>query len=156
IAQSKQSLELIIYIATSFYNMANIKVNSNKSTLTINTKMNNMQITFNQQTIQNIPPDQAFRFLGCKFFRTFSYKPTHIIITDEITAAIQKLQHAKIIDKQAIYIINSVILTRFAYQIQNTFLSSSQLDKITKSYTNLTKHKVEFASTIPSSTLFYN
>ncbi|CAG8689090.1 2734_t:CDS:1 [Ambispora leptoticha] len=30
------------------------------------------------------------------------------------------------------------------------------MDKITKFYTNLTKHKAGFASTIPSSTLFYN
>ncbi|CAG8681638.1 531_t:CDS:1, partial [Ambispora leptoticha] len=121
-----------------------------------NTKTNNAQITFNQQIISNIPPDQAFRFLGCWFSRTLSHKPTHTIITDEITAALRKLRHAKITDKQAIYIINSVILTRFAYRIQNTSFSSSQLDKITKSYTNLAKHKAGFASTIPSSTLFHN
>ncbi|CAG8652783.1 1410_t:CDS:2, partial [Ambispora leptoticha] len=48
------------------------------------------------------------------------------------------------------------ILTRFAYQIQNTSFSSSQLDKITKSYSNLIKHKAGFTSIIPSSILFYN
>src|SRR5438132_975020 len=58
-------------------------------------------------------------------------------------------------EKQTIYIINTVILTRLSYRILNTFLNLTTMRKITNKYTNIAKHKAELASLVPNSILHY-
>ena len=70
--------------------------------------------------------------------------------------AIKKLKYAKITEKQAIYIINTVILTRIAYHIQNSKLPKTICNNITQSYTKIAKHKAGLATSIPNSTMFYH
>ena len=77
-----------------------------------------------------------------------------MIIKKESFNALNKLQTAKITEKQTIYIINTVILTRLAYRIQNTFFSENSYTQITNKYTNIAKHKAELATSILSSTIF--
>lgn len=118
--------------------------------------MHDHSITFNGTIIYNLPQNQAFRFLGCWFARIKSHKAIHTIIIQEAEQAIKKLRQAKIMDKQAIYIINAIILTRLANRTQNTFLPKSQCDQITQKYTNLTKLKAVLASTILDATIHYH
>src|SRR6185437_7959 len=96
----------IISTATSFYDLTNIKVNPMKSTLATNLPDQNAHISFWNTPIYNIDKTKAFRFLGCRFTRT----PKHHLIHKmrEALADIQKIQHAKITEKQIIYIINAV------------------------------------------------
>ncbi|CAG8767998.1 13090_t:CDS:2, partial [Ambispora leptoticha] len=63
IASSKQQLEKILTIATTFYSFTNIRVNTNKSVLAILNHTDPPSITFNNITIESIKPKQAFRFL---------------------------------------------------------------------------------------------
>ena len=67
----------------------------------------------------------------------------------------QKLTRAKITEKQTIYIINSIILTRFAYRTQNTYVGQHKYQNITNKYTNLVKHKAGLARSIPNSTIHH-
>ena len=67
---------------------------------------------------------------------------------------LKKLQIAQIMEKQAIYIINSVLLPRLQYRLYSSFLSTNQLINITRIYTNIVKHKARLARSVPNSFLF--
>ncbi|CAG8741419.1 18901_t:CDS:2, partial [Gigaspora rosea] len=86
IAESQLHLEQILHTAFSFYQMANIKVNSQKSIL----------------------------FLGCWF--STSLKPTtqSKLITQKATELINTLDTKQVTDKQA-YITNNVIIPILEY-----------------------------------------
>ena len=73
----------------------------------------------------------------------------------DITSNLNKIKFAKITDKQAIYIINNVILTRAAYQMQSTYLSKRSCNSITNIYTNIVKQKARLARSTPNSTLYH-
>ena len=144
----------MITTATSFYHYTNIKVNLTKSVIaTINTQSNNSSIIFDHVTLQVIPKNQAFHFLGYWYTVKKKYKPTYKIIQQEIITALDKLRTARITEKQAIYIINTVILTRFNYQIQNTFFPKTNTQNITNQYTKIVKHKANLSSTFSNSTI---
>ena len=114
IATSKEELSEIITTATTFYNLTNIQINPTKSVLATNITKTTPSIIFNNTSITSIPTKEAFRFLGCWFTIGKRQSPIHQIIMEEATNTIKKLKYAKITEKQAIYIINSVILTRIA------------------------------------------
>jgi len=75
IAQSKDELEQITQIATSFYKMADLQINPTKSIFATNTKPTS--ITFYNSTLNSIPQNQPFKYLGCWF--TLNNKQTHSI-----------------------------------------------------------------------------
>ncbi|CAG8841529.1 31347_t:CDS:1, partial [Racocetra persica] len=58
IASSKEQLQNILYTATTFYKLTNIKINLNKLVLTIFNSTNTPNITFNETTIEGIKPKQ--------------------------------------------------------------------------------------------------
>ncbi|CAG8551177.1 14725_t:CDS:2 [Gigaspora rosea] len=58
---------------------------------------------------------------------------------------------SKITEKQAIYVINSVILTRTAYRLQVSFLTNKQINYITNYYTSIVKSKARLAKNVPNS-----
>src|SRR5437879_2131346 len=88
-----------------------------------------------------------FHYLSATYTYTQNYIPRN-------RRYLLKLRKAKITEKQAIYIINIVILTHLSYRIQNTVLLHTTYDKITKQYTTIIKHKAGFARSLPNSTLF--
>ena len=75
IAQSKDELEKITQMATSFYEMANLQINPTKSIFATNTKPTS--IIFCKSTLNSIPHNQPFKYLGCWF--TLNNKQTHFI-----------------------------------------------------------------------------
>jgi len=64
IASTKNELEQITNTASSFFQMANIQVNSLKSILITNSP-NTTPINFINQTITPYPKHKPFKFLGC-------------------------------------------------------------------------------------------
>ena len=68
IASSKNELEQILELASSFFKMANLKINPLKSILSTNSK-NPSSINFIQQTIS--PKNTSFKFLGCWFLPSY-------------------------------------------------------------------------------------
>ena len=66
IASLQLELTRMISIAESFYTMANIQVNSSKSILLTNFKVNNYtSIIFNNHALLLWPSSQPFKFLKC-------------------------------------------------------------------------------------------
>jgi hypothetical protein len=113
ISQSKLELEKTLQTATSFYQMANIQINSSKSIFISNQSKTTTQ--FFNSTLTSIPANQPFKFLGCWF--TLNNKQTAQIklIQEESLQLINIASTKKITDKQIIYIINIVIILILKY-----------------------------------------
>ncbi|KAF0526188.1 RNA-directed DNA polymerase from mobile element jockey-like [Gigaspora margarita] len=152
IAQSFQQLQQILQIASSFYQMANIKVNLHKSILVSNT--NHLpSITFLNSSIQTQPLHTPFKFLACWFTTNSKSYPQIKLIIQKIYEIINTLNTKKITDKQASYIINTVIIPILEYRIYNIVLPQSTCNKILTKYLIVAKYKAKLAKTTPNSTL---
>src|SRR6185437_5991599 len=156
VASNKQEMEQITKIATSFYEMANIRVNPSKSILIHNSKdTQNSSLTFQDQIIKNIDRNEPFRYLGVWFSRGKSNTCVHNKILHEAKSAIKRLRLAKITAKQAVYIINSVVMARFSYRIQSTYMPPSKLKQLDSQLTAIVRYKAQLARGVPTSTLHH-
>jgi hypothetical protein len=151
ISQSKLELEKTLQTATSFYQMANIQINSSKSIFISNQSKTTTQ--FFNSTLTSIPANQPFKFLGCWF--TLNNKQTAQIklIQEESFQLINIASTKKITDKQITYIINTVIIPTLEYRIHNIVLPHSVCSKILAKYLTVAKHKSHLARSIPNSTM---
>ena len=123
LAPNKQTLQQIVSSAESFYNMANITVNPTKSILATNQiKDPHPTINFANTCIHTIPLKDTFHYLGCWFTLLNHYKHIHNQITAETTNLINTIKSKKITEKQAIYIINTVLISCFLYKTINIFV----------------------------------
>jgi hypothetical protein len=111
IAPNKISLTNILNTASSFYKFANIKVNPSKSILVTNSTDSDNSILFNGEQLIAINNGKPFKYLGAWF--STNKRPTLVQkeIMAEVTINLKKLHFANITEKQAIYIINSVIIS---------------------------------------------
>src|SRR5260363_176110 len=146
----------MISIAESFYTMANIQVNSSKSILSTNLKVNNYTpIIFNNHALPLWPSSKPFKFLGCWFtLNNKQSKQTCLLIT-ESSQLINIARTKQITDTQARYIINTVIIPTIEYRIQNIVINRSACNKILSHHIGLVKHKAKLSRTIPTSTLLH-
>ena len=126
VAPSKTSLQEILTTANSFYKFARIKVNPSKSILATNSSSEeDNHITFNEENIVAINRSKPFKYLGAWFSLTSNPIYTQKIIISEAYTCITKLQKSHITEKQAIYIINNVIMPRVSYRLNSSFLTHS-------------------------------
>ena len=116
IAKSKSQLNEIIKIATSFFQIADIQVNPNKSILVSNT-VDLHSIQFINSTITPISAKTPFKFLSCWFILNNNQKAQINLISKEAFSLADILNTKNITDKQASYIINKVIILTLEYRI---------------------------------------
>src|ERR1043165_663584 len=82
IANSKNELELITDMASSFYHMADIQINPIKFILVSNISSTD-ELSFFALSIKPIPASQPFKFLRCWFTLNGSMSKQSQIIQDE-------------------------------------------------------------------------
>ena len=155
IAPNKSSLTQILATANSFYNFAMIKVNPTKSILATNTISEDKTITFNGEILKAIDNSQSFKYLGAWFSITGKPMTTQKVILTEALSCATKLQKSFITEKQAIYIINNVIISRISYRLNSSFLSNAQLSSLNRCYTNIVKQKARLSRSLPNSFLYH-
>jgi len=155
IAPDKTTLEKILNTANSFYKLTNITVNPIKSILVTNAKTDNKSINFNNQTITAINNTKPFKYLGAWFSLNPNPSSTQKTIISEFKQCIGRMQKAVITEKQAIYLINNVLIPRLAYRLYSSYLSPNQLVTLTRLYSNLVKSKAKLARGVPNSFLFH-
>ena len=155
VAPSKTSLQEILTTANSFYKFARIKVNPSKSILATNSSSEDNYITFNEENIVAINRSKLFKYLGAWFSLTSNPIYTQKIIISEAYTCITKLQKSHITEKQAIYIINNVIMPRVSYRLNSSFLTHSQLLTLNRLNTNIVKQKARLSRGIPNSFLYH-
>jgi hypothetical protein len=150
IAPNKNALEHIVSTASSFYKLNNIKVNPLKSALITNSTDDNPHILFDNTAIYANKKNEPLKYLGAWFSLEHNHKTVQKLIIAETKTNLKKLQFAKITEKQAVYVINSVIIPRFQYRIQASYLNPAQLTNLTKRCINLIKYKGKLARGIPN------
>jgi len=133
--------------------MANLQINPTKSIFATNTKPTS--ITFFNSTLNSIPNNQPFKYLGCWF--TLNNKQTHTIklIQEEAFQLINTANTKNITDKQITYIINTVIIPTLEYRIYNIVLPRTTCNRILAKYLTVAKHKSHLAQSIPNSTMLH-
>ena len=152
IAPSKNELEQILTLASSFFTMANIQVNPLKSILSTNSK-NPTPINFIQQTITPQPKNTPFKFLGCWFLPNYQQTQQTNLIVQESNNLTNILKTKQITDKQVAYIINTVIIPTLEYRIHNIVLSKTTCERILSTYITIAKHKSNLSRSIPNSVM---
>ena len=152
IASSKNELEQILELASSFFKMANLKINPLKSILSTNSK-NLSSINFIQQTISPQSKNTPFKFLGCWFLPSYQQTQQVKLITQESQNLINILKTKQITDKQTAYIINTVIIPTLEYRIHNIVLSKTTCDQILSTYLTTAKYKSNLSRSILNSVM---
>ena len=132
--------------------MADIKINPTKSVLTSN-MLSTASIHFFNSSIVPLPASQPFKFLGCWFtINNLNTKRSQLIQT-EANQLINITNTKKITDKQAIYIINTVIIPTIEYRLHNIVLQCTICDSILSKYLTVAKHKASLSRSTPNSTM---
>ena len=153
IAPDKLTLTKILQTAASFYKYNNIKVNPAKSTLLTNTTTTPAEITFDDTVITATKPDTPLKYLGTWFSTTPRPKAIQKTIIAEMKTNLCKLQFARITEKQAIYVINHVLIPRFQYRLHSSYLAPSQLTMLMNICIRIVKQKGRLARGLPNSFL---
>ena len=135
--------------------MAHIQVNPHKSFLTSNTK-STTHISFMNQLIKAQLHNTLFKFLGCWFTATLQYTTQTKLIQQEALGLNNILKTKNITDKQATYIINTVIIPTLEYRIYNIVLPYTTCNYILSQYLTTAKHKAKLPISAPNSTLLNN
>ena len=152
IADSQQQLQNILDTASTFYQMANIKVNPNKSTLISNTKLT-PTINFMDTTIKTQSFNTPLKFLGCWYTATNNQSITSKIIIQETFGLTNIIQTKQITDKQTSYVINNIIIPIFKYYIYNIVIPYSTCNRILSKYLTVAKHKFKLPVSTSNSTM---
>jgi hypothetical protein len=121
--------------------------------LVTNSTDSDNSILFDGEQLITINNRKPFKYLGAWF--STNKRPTLVQkeIMAEVTINLKKLHFANITEKQAIYIINSVIIPRFLYRLYSSFLTSAQANTLNKMCTQLVKQKAKLARGVPNSFL---
>src|ERR1043165_8404551 len=152
IANSKNELKLITDMASSFYHMADTQINPIKSILVSNTSSTN-ELSFFASSIKPILASQLFKFLEYWFILNESMFKQSQIIQDEATQLINITSTKKITGKQAVYIINTIIIPTIEYRLHNIILSQSTCNNILSKYLIVVKHKSNLSRSFPNSSI---
>src|SRR5205085_3201902 len=94
-----------------------------------------------------------FKFLGCWFLPSYQQTQQVKLITQELQNLINILKTKQITDKQAAYIINTVIILTLEYRIHNIVLSKKTCDKILSTHLTRSEHKSNLSRSIPNSVM---
>jgi len=122
--------------------------------LVTNSPITDKSINFNRQQITVIAPTQPFKYLEAWFLIDPDRSKVQKTIMREARQSIAKMYKAYITEKQAIYIINSVIIPRLSYRLYSAFLTPKQLKQLTCEYTGLVKNKAKISRNVPNSFLY--
>src|SRR4051812_28908007 len=138
-------------IASEFYQINNIDINTNKTiSIVLNdTKATNFQLKIKHQLIQHLDIEESERYLGIYLNHQGIKNPTMAIINREIVNTIQNIKRKAITDKQAHYIIHSVLYPIIEYRSQATYLPSSMVKKWDTMIRNAFRKKTRLAKDHP-------
>ncbi|KAF8941983.1 hypothetical protein BGZ46_006854, partial [Entomortierella lignicola] len=74
---------------------------------------------------------------------------TRKIAIQEVASICKVLSRKAITDKQAIYIIDNVLIPRILYRLKTTILTAREINQIVGQYTGMVKQKIGFPRGTP-------
>ena len=168
ITNDKESLEKILEIADSYYDLTSIKVNKQKSELLVYVPDDPtiydqpVILTFgrDQISIQPKKHNESARILGAWVNLAGSNKFVNAQLRNEVLSFCNTLKRKHITDKQLLYLWNMVVIPRLEYRSQLTVLDYNDCHKITSPFRKFFKNKLNLSISAPNaimeSNLIYN
>ncbi|KAG0074894.1 hypothetical protein BGZ93_004372, partial [Podila epicladia] len=144
LGNSKENTQAILDVATSFFKLNGVQINAKKTVLiAINNSDKGTPLSFGTpaEEIQPLGRNEDTRILGVFVSTTGSPTPTTQRIATATDTMCNILRRKAITDRQAAYIINSVLLPQILYRSTLTILPASTVNTITGKYTKLCKSK---------------
>ena len=122
---SRNNMQRILNIATEFYEINDININSQKTTSIVlnDKKTTNHLLKIKGETIRDLEPGESERYLEI-YLSTQGIKAATIkVLNQEVTNTLNKIRNKAITDKQAHYIIHHVLFPIIEYRSQATYLA---------------------------------
>jgi hypothetical protein len=169
-SSSKESMETIMSIADSFYQLNNILVNDDKAIILTNNTKDIITDTDNQQYINMtylqhqqrtqvkinvVTNNMSTRILGVWINSNCNKRFVYNQLKKEVDTDCLIMKNKFLTDKQLLYIYNNVIIPRMEYKSQLTGFSEKVCKKLQSPYLTLLKQKLKLPKTCPNS-IFYN
>ena len=135
IAKNHQSMQQILNTVSQFYKICDIEINP-KKTKTIYFKTTdlppntNLYIGSHNNQIQILSPNTCTKYLGLFINANGTFTTQLNKIRADTTFLSNLINRKKIIDKQAIYIINCVFIPAFEYQSQLFIISKTECERL--------------------------
>jgi ribonuclease HI len=153
-AGNREDTQHTLDIASSFFQINDIKVNVDKSKLTcINTESEdrNKGLVLCGDTLHPTEKHEPVRILGVWISESGNKKHQKNLIKECINKTIKILKWKSITDKQCRYIINQVLFPRIEYLLNDLVLTEQECNVLNGPITKVFKHKAGLpASTINS------
>ncbi|KAG9319317.1 hypothetical protein KVV02_004694, partial [Mortierella alpina] len=148
IASSRENLQAIADIAMEFYGINQIEVNPNTSELMVinppeNLSAYNIEIGGDRVVMQ--PKTVAIRTLGVWVSTDGKNEFTLRMVKQEMAVFCSILARKVITDKQAIYLVNNVLIPRLLYRLTLVILSAHAVTSIVSKYRSIIRHKLGLA-----------
>ncbi|KAG0339825.1 hypothetical protein BG005_003377, partial [Podila minutissima] len=140
---SREKLQGIINITTSFFQLNATEINPAKSKLMVITPTFNIDehsVSLAGSVISALPRATAARMLGVWFSADGSSKSTQALVHAEVTSICSMLRHKSFTDVQAVYIVNNVLIPIVLYRLTCTVLSAHELKLLFGKYTSKSRH----------------
>ncbi|CAI2200041.1 15388_t:CDS:1, partial [Funneliformis geosporum] len=152
LSQSKESLNSLLCIADSFYELNSIQINWIKSTLLSPFKNQNaVHFQLLTSALNLIPAkyNSSIRYLGIWISMSNNKQFIQKQVQLDLHTATHALRSKVLTDKQIIYIYNFVILPKIMYRMQLTFLGHKVCDKLMGSFRRILKTKLFLSNDTP-------
>ncbi|KAG0221057.1 hypothetical protein BGW41_007254, partial [Actinomortierella wolfii] len=160
IAGNRDDMQQIVDTALEFFELNSIEVNPKKTELVVvNTPPDTPKtIQFGEgpeSVIKALPATTAARTLGVWVSSDGSNKRTLEIVTQTTDNIVGLLGKKHLTDKQAVFIINSVLIPIILYRLTLCIPSDTEIARLTTKYTNMIRQKLGFARGTPNTVLYH-
>ncbi|KAG0010706.1 hypothetical protein BGZ80_001248, partial [Entomortierella chlamydospora] len=158
LARSQADMQETLDIAQSFFSLHDIEINTKKTFLVIlNSPADQNSILFgNPRTeIVALPATESTRILGVWISSKGGTRDVLPIVRKEMDPLVEVLSRKVITDKQCVYVLNNILLTRILYRCTLHILTPKELRKITSKCRNLVKQKAALPRDTPNSIIHH-
>jgi len=155
-APSKANMDVIVALAIAFFLLNAIEINPKKTELIVlNSSEADPAITVGNTVVHAHDPKVAVRSLGVWFTADGKPTATKTLVINEANVMCSILERRAITDKQAIFIVNNVLIPRVLYRMAVTILPPSTIRSIVARYTDMVRKKIGLPAGTPNSILYH-
>jgi ribonuclease HI len=155
IAENTENLQKMVDITNDYLKMFNMKANPTKSTIVSNQKHTNINITLNDEKIEDVRKNnQLVRILGTFITLNGSHKETTQHAKEEALQLIKMIKYKYRPGEITTYHINAVIIPILKYRLQSTYIPPTTINQINSQIRTLVKQKYNLPPNTPNAQLY--
>jgi hypothetical protein len=149
-------MQNILDLASEFYKMNDIEINTQKSAaVIINSRNTTATLTLQNEMVPILAPSEETRYLGIYISSEGINKPTIAKVEKEINFITSKIIFKAITDKQAHYLIHNILHPIIEYRTQTTFLTPSKCEAWDRKICNAFRRKAKLPKDMPTNAIHH-